>query len=67
MTDLFRRVEARAVSSLPYNDPVFHNRPLVLHAARPHDYHIGMPVLFVHHGVGRNGRRPERRREQLSR
>jgi hypothetical protein len=28
----------------------------VLHAARPRDYHVGTPVLFVHHGVGRNGR-----------
>jgi hypothetical protein len=28
----------------------------VLHAARPRDYDVGTPVLFVHHGVGRNGR-----------
>jgi hypothetical protein len=28
----------------------------VLHAARPRDYDVGTPVLFVHHGVGRNDR-----------
>jgi hypothetical protein len=27
----------------------------VLYAARPRDYHNGTPILFVHHGVGRNG------------
>jgi hypothetical protein len=32
------------------------NRPLLLHAARPRDYDVGTPVLFVHQGVGRNGR-----------
>jgi hypothetical protein len=55
MTDLSCLVEARAVS-LPYVDPAFPDRPLVLHAARPRDYRAGMPVLLVHHGVGRNGR-----------
>jgi hypothetical protein len=56
MIDLSRLVEAPAVSSLPYVDPIFPDRPLVLHAARPRDYHRGTPVLFVHHGVARNGR-----------
>jgi hypothetical protein len=56
MTDLSRLVEGPAASSLPYVDPAFPNRPLVLHAVRPRDYHIGTLVLFVHHGVGRNGR-----------
>ena len=56
MTDLSRLVEAPAVSSLRYVDPVFPDHPLVLHAARPRDYHSGTPVLFVHHGVVRNGR-----------
>jgi len=55
MTDLSRLVEA-PVSSLPYVDPIFPDRPLVLHAARPRDFHSGTPVLFVHHGVARNGR-----------
>jgi poly(3-hydroxybutyrate) depolymerase len=56
MTDLSCLVETPAVSSLPYVDPAFPDRPLVLHAARPSDYHTGTPVLFVHHGVGRNGK-----------
>jgi hypothetical protein len=33
MIDLLRLVEAPA-TTLPYNDPVFPDRPLVLHAAR---------------------------------
>ena len=28
----------------------------MLHAARPHNYDVGTPVLFVDHGVGRNGK-----------
>ena len=56
MTDLSRLVDGPAATSLPYVDPAFPHRPLVLHAARPCDHHSGMPVLFVHHGVGRNGR-----------
>jgi pimeloyl-ACP methyl ester carboxylesterase len=35
--------------------PAFPDRPLVLHAARPREYDAGTSVLFVHHGVGRNG------------
>jgi hypothetical protein len=56
MTDLSRLVEASTCSSLPYIYPAFPNRPLVLHSARPRDYDVGTPVLFVHHGVSRNGR-----------
>jgi poly(3-hydroxybutyrate) depolymerase len=56
MTDLSRLVDGPAATSLPYVDPAFPHRPLVLHTARPSDHHSGMPVLFVHHGVGRNGR-----------
>jgi hypothetical protein len=56
MTDLSRLVEAPVCNSLLYIDPAFPNRPLVLYAARPRDYDVGTPVLFVHHGVGRNGR-----------
>jgi hypothetical protein len=41
---------------MDYRDPAFPERGLVLHAARPHMWHPGMPVLFVHHGVARNGR-----------
>jgi hypothetical protein len=56
MTDLSHLVDAPAVSSVPYVDPVFPDRPLVLHAARPRGYRSGLSVLFVHHGVARNGR-----------
>src|SRR5215472_6228941 len=55
MIGLLRLVEAPA-TSLPYNDPAFPQRPLVLHAAPPRDFDTGTPVLFVHHGVRRNGR-----------
>jgi hypothetical protein len=55
MIDLTPLLEAPGASSLGYIDPVFPNRPLVLHAARPRDYGPSTPVVFVHHGVGRNG------------
>jgi poly(3-hydroxybutyrate) depolymerase len=55
MTDLSRLVEASGANSLRYVDPSFPERPLVLHAARPHHFAADTPVLFVHHGVGRNG------------
>ena len=56
MTDLAHLVASPGASSLPWFDPVFPDRLLILHAARPHDWHPNMPVLFVHHGVARNGR-----------
>ena len=56
MIDLSPLVAAPGASSLPYFDPAFAGRPLVLHAARPRQWHPGTPVLLVHHGVGRNGR-----------
>ena len=56
MTELTRLVDAPGASSLPYLDPAFPDRPLVLHAARPREYDAGTPVLFVHHGVARNGK-----------
>jgi hypothetical protein len=54
--DLSPLVSAAGGSSLPYFDPAFPDQRLILHAARPSDWHPGLPVLFVHHGVGRNGR-----------
>jgi len=54
--DLSRLIEAPGGGSLLYVDPLFPDRPLVLHAARPGNYHPSIPILFVHHGVGRNGR-----------
>jgi hypothetical protein len=56
MTDLSPLVAAPGDASLAYFDPAFPDRKLVLHAARPRDWHPGIPVLFVHHGVARNGR-----------
>jgi hypothetical protein len=55
MTDLSRLVDVSGANSLPYVDPAFPERPLVLHTARPRQFAAGTPVLFVHHGVGRNG------------
>jgi|SRR5215472_4179255 len=55
MTDLTRLVAAPGANSTRYVDPVFPDRPLVLHAARPRQYDARTPVLFVHHGVRRNG------------
>jgi hypothetical protein len=54
--DLAPLVAAAGPSSLPYVDPAFPDRQLILHAARPRAWHPDLPVLLVHHGVGRNGR-----------
>jgi hypothetical protein len=56
MTDLSPLVAAPGPASLPYFDPAFPNQRLVLHAARPADWNPGRPVVFIHHGVARNGR-----------
>lgn len=53
--DLVRLVASPGASTLVYHDPAFPDRPLTLHSARPADYTPETPVLFVHHGVGRNG------------
>ena len=42
-------------NSLPWHDPAFPGRTLHLYAARPTRFAPDTPVLFVHHGVGRNG------------
>jgi hypothetical protein len=55
MTDLLRLVDTPGAHSLPYVDPAFPERPLTLHAARPRQFASHTPLLFVHHGVGRNG------------
>jgi poly(3-hydroxybutyrate) depolymerase len=47
---------ARAGSNdVPYVDPQFPDRPLILRIARPKHCDAGTPVLFVHHGINRNG------------
>ena len=56
MTELTRLVNTPGANSLRYIDPAFPDRPLVLHAARPREYEVGTPIVFVHHGVNRNGR-----------
>jgi hypothetical protein len=56
VTGLLPLVSAPGPTSLPYHDRAFPDRPLILHAARPRAWHPGLPVLFVHHGVARNGR-----------
>ena len=55
MTDLSPLVAQAGANSLPYFDPAFPDQRLVLHAARPADWHPGHPVVLVHHGVARNG------------
>jgi hypothetical protein len=55
MTDLSRLVNTAGANSLSYVDPAFPERPLALHAARPSQFARDTPMLFVHHGVGRNG------------
>jgi len=56
MTNLSALVADAGAHSLPYFDAAFPQRMLMLHAARPRHWNPGMPVLFVHHGVTRNGR-----------
>jgi hypothetical protein len=55
MTDLPKLVAEAGANSVEYLDPAFPDRRLVLHSARPREWDAGMPVLIVHHGVGRNG------------
>ena len=55
MTDLSPLIAAPGPQSMAYFDPAFPQQELVLHAARPRKWHPGLPVLFVHHGVARNG------------
>lgn len=42
-------------NSLAWHDLAFPDQTLFLHAARPAQYTPQTPLLFVHHGVGRNG------------
>ena len=55
MTDLTPLVAAPGAHSIPYFDPAFPDRQLILHGARPRHFDGATPVLFVHHGVARNG------------
>jgi len=55
MTDLSPLVAAPGAHSTPYFDPAFPDRQLILHSARPRHFDPHTPILFVHHGVARNG------------
>ncbi len=55
MTDLSPLVAAPGAHSIPYFDPSFPDRRMILHAARPRHFDANTPILFVHHGVARNG------------
>src|ERR1700748_3727082 len=56
MIDLSPLAAGTGPASMAYFDPASPDQRLVLHAARPRDWHPAMPVVFVHHGVARNGR-----------
>jgi poly(3-hydroxybutyrate) depolymerase len=53
--DLRELVAVPGANSLAWHDPAFPGQTLFLHAARPGHYTPETPLLFVHHGVGRNG------------
>jgi poly(3-hydroxybutyrate) depolymerase len=53
--DLRDLVARPGAGSLAWHDAEFPGQTLYLHAARPRQYTPRMPLLFVHHGVGRNG------------
>ncbi len=56
-TDTLQRLTASPGGhSLDYFDPAFPDRRLTLHAACPRGFGANTPILFVHHGVARNGR-----------
>ena len=56
MTAALQTLIARpGTNSLGWRDEAFPDRQLYLHAARPAAFTSHTPVLFVHHGVGRNG------------
>jgi predicted esterase len=56
MIDLTKLVAEAGANSVEYFDPAFPDRLLVLHSARPLNWDPSLPVLIVHHGVGRNGK-----------
>ncbi|MGE0417377.1 MAG: alpha/beta hydrolase [Acetobacteraceae bacterium] len=55
MTDLTPLMAHAGATDLAYHDPAFPERTLRLHSARPRRCDPATPVLFVHHGVARNG------------
>jgi poly(3-hydroxybutyrate) depolymerase len=53
--DLLGLLAASGANEMAYVDPAFPARPLVLFSARPRVVTPATPVVFVLHGVGRNG------------
>lgn len=56
ITTLAKLVAGPGPHTVPYRDAAFPDRPILLHSACPYRYGAGTPLLFVHHGVRRNGR-----------
>jgi hypothetical protein len=55
MSELKYLVAAAGANDLPWTHPALPGQPLVLRSARPKRFTAATPVLFVHHGVLRNG------------
>ncbi|HEX3347951.1 MAG TPA: alpha/beta hydrolase [Acetobacteraceae bacterium] len=55
MGDLRDLVAHAGANDVPYEDPNLPGHPLTLRSARPAACDADTPVLFVHHGVNRNG------------
>jgi hypothetical protein len=55
MNDLVNLVTNAGTNDLAWTDPNFPNQPLTLRSARPRHFTADTPVLFVHHGMLRNG------------
>lgn len=55
MTDLHTLIAHPGANEITTVDPQFPLRPLILRSARPRQYTPDTPVVFVHHGRGRNG------------
>src|SRR5690348_14609443 len=54
-SDLRGLVAQPGANDVDYTDPHLPDRTVMLRAARPQRYSARMPVLFVHHGIQRNG------------
>ncbi len=54
-SDLLALVAQPGANATAWHDPEFPDQTLHLYAARPRHYTPRTPLLFVHHGVGRNG------------
>jgi poly(3-hydroxybutyrate) depolymerase len=53
--DLRALVADPGANAMRWHDPAFPDQTLHLYAARPYRYSPDTPLLFVHHGVARNG------------